>query len=128
MASLIPPSHLLVDRLAIVEQLVDRYQTDPDPGIHGAVAWTLRKWNEKEQIEKLDGELQETEQQLTERTADDRQWYMNTQGQKFVILNADTFRMGSPETEDDRESDEELRTRKIGRRVYPRTSGATGRS
>jgi formylglycine-generating enzyme required for sulfatase activity len=47
---------------------------------------------------------------------DKRQWYVTTEGQTMVILNADTFLMGSPDSEPDREADETLHRRSIGRK------------
>jgi formylglycine-generating enzyme required for sulfatase activity len=91
------------------------YYSHPDPGVHSAIAWTLRKWNEEERLGELEETLKETEQQLAQRDDDARRWYVNTQGLTFSILKAERFRMGSPETEAGRVPSEVLHTRTIGR-------------
>jgi formylglycine-generating enzyme required for sulfatase activity len=61
--------------------------------------------------------LKGDEKQLQARKATDkRQWYVNTEGQTFVILNADKpFLMGSPIGEPDRLDREVLHQQRIGR-------------
>src|SRR5207302_5541297 len=38
------------ERDGLVEQLVALYRSDPDPGIHSAAEWTLKKWGQKEKL------------------------------------------------------------------------------
>lgn len=46
-----------------------------------------------------------------------QEWYINTQGQTFVILDADEFLMGSPDSESGRGPYEHQHKKKIGRRL-----------
>jgi hypothetical protein len=108
----LPPS----ERDALTEMLLGLYQTAPDSGLHGAVEWLLRRWGQGEQLADIDVELKQTEDQLRAATADTRQWYINGQGQTFVILDAGEFLMGSTNSETDREPDETIHRRMIGRR------------
>ena len=87
--------------------------------MHGAAEWLLRKkgWDQGAKLAKIDAQLQVDEKQLQARKATDkRQWYIDSEGQTFVILNADKpFRMGSPEGEPDRTKDEVPHQQRIGR-------------
>ena len=105
------------DREAITPLLTDWYQTDPDAGIHGATEWVLRQWGQSEQLTTIDQELQQTEKQLRANQEDLRQWYINTQGQTFVILDVGEFLMGSPASEPGRSTRETQHKRAIGRRI-----------
>ena len=74
-------------------------------------------WDQGDELSKIDAQLHVDEKQLQARKATDkRQWYVNTEGQTFVILNADKpFRMGSPDGEPDRVKDEVPHQQRIGR-------------
>ena len=108
-----------VDRDALSKQLLDWYKTDPDAGIHGATEWVLRHGGKQQEIAAIDKALQQSEDELRAKKEDEdeRQWYINTQGQTFVVLEADEFLMGSPASEPDRDYDEKLHRRKIRRRI-----------
>jgi hypothetical protein len=54
-----------------------------------------------------------------------RRWYVNSQGQTFVILDAGEFQMGSPDSEAGHRPDERLHRRKIGRRFAISTKEVT---
>jgi formylglycine-generating enzyme required for sulfatase activity len=54
-----------------------------------------------------------------------RKWYVNSQGQTFALLDADEFRMGSPETEDGHMEIEWFHRRRIGRRIAIATKEVT---
>ena len=91
----------VAQRKVLIARLLDLYRTDPDPGLHGAAEWLLRQkaWDQKERLSEIDLQLQVDEKQLQQarKGNDKRQWYVNPQGQTFVILNADKpFWMGSP--------------------------------
>ncbi len=78
-------------RQALIAKLLDLYRNDPDPGMHGAVEWLLRKkgWEQGAELSKLDALLQADDKQRQARQATDkRQWYVNGQGQTFVIVDA----------------------------------------
>ena len=107
------------ERQPLIAKLLDLYQNDPDPGLHGAAEWLLRQkgWDQGAELAEIDGHLKGDEKQLLARKATDkRQWYVNTEGQTFIILNADRpFRMGSPEGEPNREANEIPHQQQIGR-------------
>ena len=107
------------ERQPLIAKLLNLYQNDPDRGLHGAVEWLLRRkgWDQGAKLLEIDAKLKVDEKQLQARKATDkRQWYVNTEMQTFVILNADKpFRMGSPEDEPDRQGDEVPHEQQIGR-------------
>ena len=94
----------VAQRQPLIEKLLVVFENEPDAGLHGAVEWLLRKWEQGDRLQAVLKKLGSNEKQLQARKATDkRQWYVNTQGQTFVILNADKpFRMGSPESEPER--------------------------
>jgi formylglycine-generating enzyme required for sulfatase activity len=100
----------------LLEKLLDVYRTDPDAGLHAAAEWLLRKWKRAEKIAAIDKKLQQNEAQLTAAKDNNRQWYVNSQGQTFVILDAGEFLMGSPESEAAHDRNESLHRRKLDRR------------
>ncbi|XZE52195.1 protein kinase domain-containing protein [Planctomycetaceae bacterium SH139] len=55
----------------------------------------------------------------------DRNWYVTSQGQTFVILNANEFQMGSPNSEAGRLPNERWHRRKIGRQIAVATKELT---
>jgi formylglycine-generating enzyme required for sulfatase activity len=107
------------ERQPLIAKLLALYRNDPDPGLHGAVEWVLRQkgWDQEDTLLEIDGKLQVNEKQLQVlKATDKRQWYVNTEGQTFAILNADKpFRMGSPIGEPGREKDEVSHQQRIGR-------------
>ena len=106
-------------RQPLVAKLLKLYRNEPDPGLHGAVEWLLRQkeWDEGNKLSEIDTRLRIDDQpQQARRATEKRQWYVNTEGQTFVILNADKpFRMGSSAGEPDRQADEVPHQRRIGR-------------
>lgn len=88
------------ERGPLIERLLGIYEKNPDRGLHAAAEWLLRKWGQSGRIAEIVHKLRENEEQLRARAVDDpREWYVNTQGQTFVILEPGEFLMGSPETE-----------------------------
>jgi formylglycine-generating enzyme required for sulfatase activity len=78
------------ERDPLVARLLDLYEHDPDAGIHGAAAWTLRQWQQHPKLEAIDARLRGKDR-------GDRRWYVNTQGQTLVLVEGPVeFRMGSP--------------------------------
>jgi serine/threonine protein kinase/formylglycine-generating enzyme required for sulfatase activity/tetratricopeptide (TPR) repeat protein len=99
------------ERESLIGELMDLYRNDPDSGIHGAVAWTLRQWGHPGDLRAADDELMK----LKDRG--DRRWYVNGQGQTFAVIEGPVeFRIGSPPTESDRDPDESLHRMVIPRR------------
>jgi serine/threonine protein kinase/formylglycine-generating enzyme required for sulfatase activity len=108
-----------VERQALLPTLWGVYSDDPDPGLHGAAAWLLRRWGQQEQLRKLDAELARRDREVAKRgtlSPGGRRWYVNGQGQTFVAVPGPvTFVMGSPPTEAWRATSETLHRRRIGR-------------
>jgi serine/threonine protein kinase/formylglycine-generating enzyme required for sulfatase activity len=104
-------------RQPLIEKLLLLYEREPDAGLHGAVEWLLRKWGQAKQMEAVVEKLKSDENQLLARKSNDnRQWYVNTQKQTFVIVDAGEFLMGSPQSEQDRLSNQRQHRRQIGSR------------
>jgi len=67
-------------------------------------------------LEAVDERLKSNEKQLQARiTSEKRHWYVNTQKQTFVIVDAGKFLMGSPESEPDHYLSETQHRCRIGR-------------
>jgi formylglycine-generating enzyme required for sulfatase activity len=115
-------------RTALLPKVQQMYRTDPDPGLHSASEWLLRTWKQegwltgvneewakdKEGRDKKLAGIKELVTKDKEKTPP--QWYVNTQGQTFVVIPGPVeFVMGSPDTEKDREVREDQHRRRIGR-------------
>jgi formylglycine-generating enzyme required for sulfatase activity len=108
-------------RQPLIEKLLVVFETEPDAGLHGAAEWLLRKWGQGKRLEAVLEKLKSDEKQSqAQKSTDKRQWYVNTQQQAFVIVDATgphgEFLMGSPLFEPGRYSDESLHRSRIGRR------------
>jgi serine/threonine protein kinase/formylglycine-generating enzyme required for sulfatase activity len=105
------------DRAPLVEKLLTIYESEPDSGLHAAAEWLLRKWGQSERIAAVVDRLRANEGRLwAGGAAEGRHWYVNTEGQTFVVLDAVEFTMGSPESEPQRLPEEIRHRRKLGRR------------
>ena len=105
-----------------LQRLEELYLIDPDPGIHSAVAWLLRRWGRQEQLVQLDEALRSDQQPKADaesplaRPPAARRWYVNGQGQTMVSLAGPLeFLMGSRASEPDHDQDEVLHRRRIRR-------------
>jgi serine/threonine protein kinase len=70
-----------VQRDALRPLLLDLYEHDPDPGLHGAAGWLLRQWKEEPKLEAID-------RKLAGKAPGRRRWFVNGQGQTLVIIPA----------------------------------------
>jgi serine/threonine protein kinase/formylglycine-generating enzyme required for sulfatase activity len=96
------------EREPLIAKLIDLYRNDPDAGIHGAAAWSLRQWKQQEHLKELDVQL------MKQKDRGDRRWFVNSQRQTFAVIEGPVeFRMGSPPTEPDRFSVSEIPHRRI---------------
>ena len=97
-----------VEREPFINKLLNLYRNDPDSGIHGAAAWTLRQWKQQEKLKELDTELMKV------KDRGDRRWFVNSQGQTFALIEGPVeFRMGAPPTEPNRDSNTETPRRMV---------------
>src|SRR5207237_9107387 len=89
------------ERQALVPSLLRAYRNDPDPGLHAALDWLLRRWGQEAARKKIDEELATGD--LPTRSS----WYVNRQGQTFSLIRGPVeFWMGSPNQEPERYLDE----------------------
>jgi len=102
------------ERETWLPRFLNMYRNHPDPGIHGAVEWLLRQWNQQEQLQAIDCEL-------AANGRADWDWYMNCEGHTMVILRPDEFWMGSPTNEPDRQGGPESTREMIHRRRIDRS-------
>lgn len=86
--------------------------------MHGSVAWLLWQWGQKDKLLQLDQELAKASRQ----PAGERRWYVNRQGQTFVIIPGPVeFLMGSPRTEGERIGGADAPTETLHKRRIART-------
>ena len=120
----LPPEH----RQKLLWKLQEIYRTDPDPGLHAATEWLLRKWNDKPWLKQVNDEWTNGKvagsgcwiegKNPTPRHAPpaNPRWYVNGQGQTLIVLPGPVeFLMGSPTTEVGRGESELQHKRRIGR-------------
>ena len=110
------------ERQALASMLLAWYRKDPDPGFHGGIDWLLwQTWGqEREQLDGIDQilkQLDDIDRELTDREPPEgRHWYVNGQRQTFAVVRGPVeFRMGSPETEADRDANEIPHDKRIER-------------
>ena len=67
------------------KKLLDLYRNDPDPGIHGATDWLLRKWRNENQLKAIDKDLGKlslptlrVDQDAASSPENNRRWYVNS--------------------------------------------------
>jgi formylglycine-generating enzyme required for sulfatase activity len=115
-------------RDALLPKLQTLYRTASDPGLHAACEWLLRRWKQEAWLTQMNEEWAKDKEQRDkrldvigkllahEKEKTPRQWYVNTQGQTFVVIPGPVeFMMGSPPTEKDRADNETQHQKRIGR-------------
>jgi formylglycine-generating enzyme required for sulfatase activity len=76
------PDRLLpAERQNLLPGLLDLYRNDPDPGIHGAAKWLLKKWEAAEKIKEID-----EASRVASASRMKRGWSVNSQGQTMVVI------------------------------------------
>jgi formylglycine-generating enzyme required for sulfatase activity len=86
----LPPT----ERQKLLPRMVDLYRNDPDPGIHGAARWLLRKWEAEDKIKEVDAASR-----VALAPGVKRGWSVNSQGQTMVLIPKPRdgwFWMGEP--------------------------------
>lgn len=90
--------------------LAEMYRADPDPGVHSAAEWLLRRWDFRDRIAAADATFQGP------GPRPDRDWYPAAQGHTMVIVRGPVrFQGGSKREELGHRSDEPLRRERIER-------------
>jgi formylglycine-generating enzyme required for sulfatase activity len=90
----LPPA----ERDRLTPRLLDSYANDPDSGMHGALAWTLRQWNRHAELQNVNRKF------ATGLAAGNRRWFVNRQGQTLAIIPPPGgIVIGSPPSEAGRE-------------------------
>ena len=116
-----PDEHLSPGaREPLVANLLLAYRDDPDPGIHSAIDWLLRRWKNEDERRRIRKQI------ASQRPEGNRLWYVNGQEQTLAIVRGPVeFLMGSPGHEVDRETDEEIHRRRIKRTFAIATTETT---
>jgi serine/threonine protein kinase/formylglycine-generating enzyme required for sulfatase activity len=85
------------DRAPLTDKLLKLYRNDPDAGIHGAAEWTLRRWNESDNLKEINEAIGKVSD------PGERHWFVNRQGQTFAVIHGSVqFSMGSSVTDRER--------------------------
>ena len=100
-------------RAELLPLVISWYESDPDAGIHAATQWLIRRWDSYDAIAAIDDRLKSSASDV--QADSERRWYVNSQGQTYVLIEDATFSMGSPETEPGRQPAETLHERRVGR-------------
>ena len=112
-------------RDALTKVLLTIYRDDPDPGMHSAAEWLLKRWKQVEQVTAIDKELMKPVVSFKVDTKTAPGWFINSQGQTFAIIEAGEFHMGSTTAPPDFAESEQLHRRRIGRRYAIATKEVT---
>jgi formylglycine-generating enzyme required for sulfatase activity len=78
-------------RERLIPRLAQLYQDDGDPGVRAAARWLLGQWQKPSRLAEMDQALS------TGRPLGNRRWYLNAQGQTFVLLAPGQFQRGKGE-------------------------------
>jgi len=97
-------------RKPFLQRVRQDYRDDPDPGIHSAAEWLLRKWKHEQSVEEIDRGL------ATGKMEANRQWYVTRQRHTLGVTPGPAeFSMGSPKDELNRHTGETPHLRRIPR-------------
>jgi len=113
------------ERAQALDKLRELYIAAPDAGLHSAVQWVLRRWNQESWLEQTQMgwaqdkgkralKIEHIRSALAIVPGQSRgpEWYVNSQGQTMVVLAGPTdFLMGSPLTEANRVPSDQLQHR-----------------
>ncbi len=112
----------LADRDSLVERLLTLYHSDPDPGMHSAAEWVLRKWDQKEKLAAAEEEL------ASVKPGASNGWFVNGHGDVMVTVPGPVeFGMGTPVGEPERGTNETRHRRRILRSFAVATKEVTVR-
>jgi serine/threonine protein kinase/formylglycine-generating enzyme required for sulfatase activity len=68
------------DRASRRSRIVEIYRNDVDPGVHGAAAWLLPRWNAREEMKQCDLAL------ATGKSENGRRWYVTHQSHTMTVI------------------------------------------
>jgi len=98
------------ERQALEGLLLRLFCDDPDPGLHSAAEWLMRRWGRGNELMRLSQEL------TSPAPTSKRRWYINRQGQTLAVIAGPVeFVRGSPTHEAGRWWNEALHVKRIGR-------------
>lgn len=83
-------------QVALTDVLLKSYRDDPDPGIHGATRWLLRRWGREADLATIVREL------ATSAIPAGRRWYLTKDLKPMVVLPPATFAMTNTYDEESR--------------------------
>lgn len=104
-------------RETLAERIGSIYEQDPSSGVHSAAGWLLRRWDQREVVDRVD------RTKLPRDPTGHREWYVgrfsypivdhdgpsDEQGRfylTFIVFPPDEFTMGSPDSEPNHQFDE----------------------
>jgi len=90
-----PESIPLDVRQPFLDRLLRDYRSNADGGIHSAAEWVLRRWGAESELEEIAASLAQREADRANTPGLDSNWYINGQGQTYVVLQAGEFQMGN---------------------------------
>jgi hypothetical protein len=77
-----------VARGPLAGRVLRDYRDDPDPGVHSAAEWLLRRWGMMDRVARIDQELLRTRPGRPPRAITKPRWEVNGQGQTFAVIPA----------------------------------------
>ncbi|MGO9113623.1 MAG: formylglycine-generating enzyme family protein, partial [Thermoguttaceae bacterium] len=109
------------------EQLARMFEEHADAGLHAALQWLLKKWNCGDRVQDAVGRLGKNyPQRQAAGPVNRRQWYVNSERQTYVIVDARApFMMGSSPRETEPDDHETRYLCSIGRRYAIAASSVT---
>jgi serine/threonine protein kinase/formylglycine-generating enzyme required for sulfatase activity len=82
---------------SFARHLGSAYRNDPDPGVHAAAEWLLRRWEMADRIVLFDKELANVAPDPPPGEIRKPRWIVNGQGQTFAVVPAPgSYEIGSP--------------------------------
>jgi hypothetical protein len=80
----------------LLQRVTSLYETDPDPAVHAAAEWLLRRWEQTNRIAEANKHLTpQAAESLRLPAAMSRSWYVNSIGGTMVVVPPGETQMGS---------------------------------
>ncbi len=98
------------ERTELIPRIVSYFTDDPDPGVHSAAEWLLKRWGRQDEM------MQRRQAMASADMPSDRDWYVNTKGHTLAIVRGPVeFVMGSGDGGPKFRRDDTRHRRLIGR-------------